>query len=33
MLLAYEDVALDWFGRAGQAVGDLQDVVQPPAEN
>jgi len=33
MLLAYEDVALDLFGRAGQAVGDLQDAVQPPAEN
>ena len=32
-LLAYEDVALEWFGRAGQAVGDLKQAVEPPAQN
>jgi len=32
-LLAYEEVALDLFGRAGQAVGELKEAAQPPAEN
>lgn len=32
MLLEFEDVALDWLGRAGQAVGDIREAAKPPSQ-
>ncbi len=32
MLLGFEDIALEWLGRAGQAVGDLKEAAQPPSQ-
>ena len=32
MLLSFEDLALEWLGRAGQAVGELKEAAQPPTE-
>jgi len=32
MLLSFEDIALEWLGRAGQAVGEIREAAQPPSQ-
>lgn len=32
MLLGFEELALEWLGRAGQAVGEIREAAQPPAQ-
>ena len=31
LLLGFEEVALEWLGRAGQAASDIREAAQPPA--